>query len=227
MNSMLQVLNSVEPFRNLLMQANVQSPLVMELKELFASLFYSERVDYAPKKLLQSFQPPINPGIQQDTTEFLNLLFDQLEAGLNESGFRKLLDEIFKGANTAQMICHSCGYKKENKEQFFSFGVEIDGKYDLGSALEGSHQGEVISDYLCDHCQNRGETTKRNILSDIPSIMFIHLRRIVFNYDMFVNMKIHTRLQFPDQLNIQPYTKEGVQLREKLGLEYMKGLAHN
>lgn len=57
--------------------------------------------------------------------------------------------------------------------------------------------------------------------------MFIHLRRIVFNYDMFVNMKIHTRLQFPDELNIEPYTKEGVELREKMGLEYMKGLAHN
>lgn len=48
------------------------------------------------------------------------------------------------------MICHSCGYKKENKEQFFSFGVEIEGKTDLQAALEGSYQGEVISDYLCD-----------------------------------------------------------------------------
>lgn len=63
------------------------------------------------------------------------------------------------------MICHSCGYKKENKEEFFSFGVEIEGKTDLCSALEGSYQGEVISGYLCDSCQNRGETTKRNILS--------------------------------------------------------------
>lgn len=105
------------------------------------------------------------------------------------------------------MICHSCGYKKENKEQFFSFGVEIEGKTDLQAALEGSYQGEVISDYLCDQCHNRGETTKRNLLSEIPSILFIHLRRIVFNYDMFVNMKIHSRLKFPEELNIEPYTK--------------------
>lgn len=125
------------------------------------------------------------------------------------------------------MICHSCGYKKENQEPFFSFGVEIEGKYDLDAALEGSYQGEVIQDYLCDNCANRGETTKRNILSKIPSIFFIHLRRIVFNYDMFVNMKIHTRLQFPDHLNIEPFTKEGVELRESMGIEYMKGLAHN
>lgn len=68
MNSMLQVLNSVGPFRNTLMKCQSDSPLVMELKNLFAALFYSERMDYAPEKLLSSFVPPINAGIQQDTT---------------------------------------------------------------------------------------------------------------------------------------------------------------
>lgn len=48
------------------------------MKNLFASLFFSERMDYGPEKLLTAFVPPINPGIQQDTTEFLNFLFDQL-----------------------------------------------------------------------------------------------------------------------------------------------------
>ena len=68
MNSMLQILNFVTPFRNLLMQANVEIPLIEELKQLFSYLFFSERIDYAPRKLLDAFVPPINPGIQQDTT---------------------------------------------------------------------------------------------------------------------------------------------------------------
>lgn len=109
---MLQILNSVAPFRNLLMQTNVDSALVEEVKQMFSYLFFSERVDYAPKKLLESFNPPINPGIQQDTTEFLNILCDQLENGLANSSHRRLLDEIFKGAMAAQMICHSCGAKR-------------------------------------------------------------------------------------------------------------------
>jgi ubiquitin carboxyl-terminal hydrolase 34 len=85
----------------------------------------------------------------------------------------------------------------------------------------------VISDFYCEQCQNRGETTKRNIISEIPNIFFVHLRRIVFNYDMFLNMKIHTRLQFPEDLNMEPFTKEGVELRESKGLEYMKKLKHD
>ena len=68
MNAMLQILNFVRPFRNLLMEAKAESPLVEELKQLFSYLFYSERIDYAPKKLLKAFVPPIEPGVQEDTT---------------------------------------------------------------------------------------------------------------------------------------------------------------
>ena len=41
MNCMLQLLNSVSPFRNLIMQSKSESPLVKELKHLFAYLYYS------------------------------------------------------------------------------------------------------------------------------------------------------------------------------------------
>jgi ubiquitin C-terminal hydrolase len=62
--------------------------------------------------LLNAFEPPINPSIQQDTTEFLNFLFDRLESRLKESPYRKLLEELFQGSQVAQMICHSCGAKR-------------------------------------------------------------------------------------------------------------------
>jgi ubiquitin carboxyl-terminal hydrolase 34 len=48
--------------------------------------------------------------------------------------------------------------------------------------------------------------------------MFIHLQRIVFNLDLFMNTKIHSRLEFPMELNLEPFTKEGVELREGLGV---------
>jgi uncharacterized UBP type Zn finger protein len=78
LNSMIQVLNSIDVFRNAIMMTNLEAPLIHELKELFSYLFFSERLDYIPKGFLNSFTPPINPAIQQDTTEFLNFLFDQL-----------------------------------------------------------------------------------------------------------------------------------------------------
>jgi hypothetical protein len=68
LNSMLQVLNSMDIFRNAIMKTQVEAPLIHELKSLFSFLFFSERLDYSPKNLLNAFVPPINPGIQQDTT---------------------------------------------------------------------------------------------------------------------------------------------------------------
>lgn len=94
------------------MKCSSDHPVIKELKRLFAALHFSERVDYAPFELLNAFVPPINPTIQQDTTEFLNFLFDQLEVGLTSTKYKKLLESLFKGANASQMICHSCGYKK-------------------------------------------------------------------------------------------------------------------
>jgi ubiquitin C-terminal hydrolase len=69
-------------------------------------------MDYAPANILKAFVPAIDPGIQQDTTEFLNLLFDHLESALMGTKYKKLLDEIFKGANIVEMKCHQCGFKK-------------------------------------------------------------------------------------------------------------------
>lgn len=116
MNSMLQVLNTIDIFRNAILMADVDIPFVKELKSLFSFLFFSERIDYAPKNLLTSFVPPINPGIQQDTTEFLNYLFDQVEASLQNTPYKKILPEVFQGNQVAQMICHNCGAKRERIE---------------------------------------------------------------------------------------------------------------
>jgi uncharacterized UBP type Zn finger protein len=92
------------------------------------------------------------------------------------------------------MICHNCQQKRERQEEFFTYGVDIEGKYDLNTALEGMYGGELITDCMCENCGQKSDTTKRTVLENIPNIFFVHLRRIVFNYDVFMNTKIHTRL---------------------------------
>jgi len=42
----------------------------------------------------------------------------------------------------------------------------------------------------------------------------IHLKRIVFDFDTFLNIKINSRLEFPEFLNIESYTKEGIGIKE-------------
>lgn len=77
-NAMLQMTNSIEPFRNGIMMAEVDGRVTAELQRLMAYLFFSERQDFVPEDFLKCFVPPINPMIQQDTTEFLGMFFDCL-----------------------------------------------------------------------------------------------------------------------------------------------------
>lgn len=45
----------------------------------------------------------------------------------------------------------------------------------------------MISDYKCDFCDKKVDVTKKTRISKAPKILIIHLQRIVFNYDTFIN----------------------------------------
>jgi hypothetical protein len=49
---------------------------------------------------------------------------------------------------------------------------------------------------------------------NLPNILMIHLKRIVFDFDTFLNTKINSKLEFPEYLNIEAYTKEGIEIKE-------------
>jgi ubiquitin carboxyl-terminal hydrolase 34 len=43
-------------------------------------------------------------------------------------------------------------------------------------------------------------------ISKPPHVLIIHLQRIFFNYDTFINEKVTTKHEFPMELNIYNYT---------------------
>jgi ubiquitin C-terminal hydrolase len=51
-------------------------------------------------------------------------------------------------------------------------------------------------------------------LKELPNVLIIHLQRIVFNLDTLQNEKMSNRVEFPHQLSLEPYTREGLALKE-------------
>lgn len=76
-------------------------------------------------------------------------------------------------------------------------------------------QGDTVSDYYCETCDKKVDITRRVLLADLPNVLIVHLQRIVFNFDTFANEKINTRLEFPHDLNLFQYTKEGLKALEE------------
>ena len=66
----------------------------------------------------------------------------------------------------------------------------------------------MINDYQCQFCEKRVDVTKFTLISRAPKVLLIHLQRIVFNLDVFINEKITTKHTFPMEFNLYPYTLE-------------------
>jgi ubiquitin carboxyl-terminal hydrolase 34 len=57
----------------------------------------------------------------------------------------------------------------------------------LSESFNRYGMGELINDYNCDFCHQKVDVTKLTRISKAPQVLIIHLQRIVFNLDTFIN----------------------------------------
>jgi len=235
MNAMLQQFFMTPSFRYGILMADDKKPpnlvpkkdckhlvddnVLHQLQQMFGFLELSDRQAYNPHEFCFAFKDhagqPVNVSVQQDTQEFLNMIFDKLERELKHTPLRHITDSIYGGKTSNQLICHGCGYVRERIEGFYNMSVEVKNLKNLYESMDKFITGETIDDYYCDNCNKKNSITKRTCISYLPNVLIVHLQRIVFDLDTLMNQKINSRLEFPFDLNMEPYTKEGLEWRDK------------
>jgi len=197
----------------------IDDNVIHQLQQMFGFLELSDRQDYNPHEFCFSFKDfagqPVNVSIQQDTQEFLNMIFEKLENGLKHTPFKNITDSVYGGRTSNQLICEGCGFVRERIENFYNMSVEVRNMKTIYDSFDKFITGETIEDYYCDECKKKNNITKRTCIESLPNVLIIHLQRIVFDLDTLMNQKINSRLEFPFELNLEPYTKEGLEWREK------------
>lgn len=172
-----------------------------QLQRMFAYLEGSDRRDYNPKDFCFSFKDwggnPVNVSIQQDTSEFLNMIFDKLEHSLKPTPFKGLMDSIYAGNNVSLMTCSNCGYKRTRKEKYFFQSLDVKNLKDIQGGFEEYIKDEIISDFKCGNCEQKSNVVKKMLMNDLPNVMIVHLKRIIFDLEVLMNLKINTRYAFP------------------------------
>ena len=53
----------------------------------------------------------------------------------------------------------------------------------------------------------KSDTLRRTLFKKLPNYLIFALQRIVFDMDFFANRKIHSRLDFPQMLQVEPFTQ--------------------
>jgi len=231
MNSMIQQLFMIPSFKYLLLSVDdhkdknfqtvdddkslyhgkmIDDNLLHQFQNTFGFLELSERLSHNALGLCFAMKDydgkPTNCSLQQDSHEFFNLAFDRLEQLLKPTAQRHIISDVFSAKQCTHMACSNCQHVKQRTEDYYILSVPVKKFNNLEESFNAYTDGEVISDFKCDNCDQKVDITKRCSFIDMPNILMIHLQKIVFNFDTLLNEKIADRFEFPTYLNMENYS---------------------
>ena len=63
--------------------------------------------------------------------------------------------------------------------------------------------------FSCSQCQKKVDAKKRTCINTLPDNLIVHLKRFEFDLEQMRRIKVNDYCEFPMELNLEPYTKEG------------------
>ncbi|KAG8383772.1 hypothetical protein BUALT_Bualt04G0048500 [Buddleja alternifolia] len=222
-NSILQCLYMNKSFREGVFSVEPEvldrEPVLNNLVRLFAQLHSSKMafVDSAP--FIQTLE--LDNGVQQDSHEFLTLLFSLLERCLSQSKVpkaRTIVQDLFRGGVSHVTRCSKCGNESEASskiEDFYELELNVKGLESLDESLDDYFSIEELhgdNQYHCDACATRADATRSIKLRSLPAVLNFQLKRCVFLPNTTTKKKITSAFCFPGELNMERRLSECSQL---------------
>lgn len=250
MNSLVQQLFMNPAFRDGLLSAECcstrasgsQSEEVAQLQRLFVTLAFTAFKSTDPTEFALSHQDldgnPTDLRIQMDADEFFCVLLDRIDTVLQQSASRHpgdgesetnsstsptFLDKCFGGVLVNQIITQQ-GHVSEREEKFFALSLEVSKKKHLRESLELYVQGESLEGenaYFCERLQQKVCATKRICIKTLPQTLVCHLKRFEFDFDTMEKLKINDYLEFPQEIDMFPFTSEALSSQSVMDGESM------
>lgn len=164
MNSMLQQFYMLPQLRHALLSVedaadDKADSILYQLQTMFGYLTLSERQDYDPTPWCQAFKDaagnPVNIKIQQDAEEFLGTFIEKVEAALQPTPHKSLMNDLFMYSVTGQLACQSCHAVREREETNTHIAVEVKNFSNLRDSLGNFVSWETIPDYQCSSCNQK------------------------------------------------------------------------
>ncbi|TYZ61082.1 hypothetical protein PybrP1_011382 [[Pythium] brassicae (nom. inval.)] len=202
---------------------------VVQLQRLFVSLAFTRFTSTDPTAFALSHRDldgnPTDLRVQMDADEFFCVLLDRLDTCLRVSGgaaspgeahadggsrpvAATFLDQCFGGVLVNQIVTQQ-GHVSEREEKFFALSLEVSKKSHLRESLELYVQGEALDGenaYFCERLQQKVRATKRICVKTLPQTLVCHLKRFEFDFDTMEKLKINDYLEFPQELDMFPFT---------------------
>ncbi|KAA8533387.1 hypothetical protein F0562_033080 [Nyssa sinensis] len=212
-NSILQCLYMNKPFREGIFSVELEvlkeQPVLYQLARLFAQLHASKMafVDSAP--FIKTLE--LDNGVQQDSHEFLTLLFSLLERCLSSSKVSKartIVQGLFRGSVSHVTTCTKCGKDSDASskiEDFYGLELNVKGLKSLCESLDDYLSVEELrgdNQYYCESCTTQVDATRSIKLRSLPAVLNFQLKRCVFLPKTTMKKKITSAFCFPGELDM-------------------------
>jgi hypothetical protein len=147
-----------------------------------------------------------------DISEAFSLLMEMLEVLLKATEYENLFKSKIGGKLTNTLLSSTCLHLKNKDENFNMLSVEIRYCKTLAEGLDRFVAGEEVDGVSCTICQQKGIAIRKTLLSSkvLPEVLFLHLKRVEFNYDTMTIEKLNSYLEFPHELNVKNFTWEEI-----------------
>eukprot|EP00004_Rigifila_ramosa_P028768 TRINITY_DN9880_c1_g1_i1.p1 TRINITY_DN9880_c1_g1~~TRINITY_DN9880_c1_g1_i1.p1 ORF type:complete len:1372 (-),score=364.27 TRINITY_DN9880_c1_g1_i1:40-3942(-) len=188
-------------------------PILVEFQRLFGELALSNKRAASTEQLTRSFGWDSSITSQQHDVQELNrVLFDVLKQSLQGTSSETLIDDMYKGTITNYILCKSCGYRRDIREDFFDVSLIVKDFEKEYSSVEAALAAFVAPTFLdgnnqweCGGCMKKVDAAKGTLFETLPDILTLSLNRFVYDWQEDKRVKLNHAIAFPVLLDMSPF----------------------
>ena len=168
---------------------------------------------------------------QQDAQEFSKLFLTLIEEDLKNQKnqeVKTIVQKQYCGEYCYITKCLNCLNESKSPSKFYELSLNIKGNKDLYECLEeffAPEQLEGANQFYCNNCQSKQNVERYVKLQKLPPYLNLQLLRFVFDRQKG-RKKLNTSIKFPENLNLERYFDEKIEVPKKVEYKLCAVLMH-
>lgn len=209
LNSTLQQFFAIPPLRKSIIEYNGEDPFMIQLRNLFARMWLSKGHPVSTEELVKEWTgwdgEKMNPRVQQDACEFVQILIDKLEKGLG----KEFIQSLFAGTTVDNIEGISEEYHATRNQPFYTFTMPIKDLTNVEEALYAMQNPDFLTganQYHADQLDRKIDAKKFQKIGSLPPYFIVQLSRFTYDYNTWERSKIDSQFEFPVNLDLSMFT---------------------